>query len=63
MVFEGVRRKIVALAALSVLAAAAWGALDAGRIRTVVFVLLGGFALRILLTPGRSRYDEDKSPE
>src|ERR1700761_9281654 len=60
MVFEGVRRKVVALAALAVLAAAAWGALDAGRIRTVVFVLLGGFALRIALTPGLSRYDEEK---
>jgi hypothetical protein len=60
MVFEGARRKIVALAALAVLAAVAWGALDAGKVRTVVFVLLGGFALRITLTPGRSRYDEEK---
>jgi hypothetical protein len=63
MVFEGGRRKVVALAALGVLAAIAWGVLDAGKVRTLVFVLLGGFALRIALTAGRSRYDEEGNPE
>ncbi|WP_231581476.1 hypothetical protein [Silvibacterium bohemicum] len=63
MVFEGVRRKVVALAMLGVLAAVAWRTMDAGRVRTLVFVLLGGFALRVTLTPGRSRYDGEGSPD
>ena len=63
MIFEGIRRKLVALGALAVLAAIAWRTLDAGNIRTLVFVLLGGFALRVALTAGRSRYDEEENPE
>ena len=63
MVFEGARRRIVALAALAVLAAIAWQFLDAGKVRTIVLILLGGFALRIALTPGRSRYDREESSE
>jgi hypothetical protein len=63
MIFEGARRRIVALAALAVLAAIAWQILDAGRIRTIVWILLGGFALRIALTPGRPRYDREESAE
>jgi hypothetical protein len=62
------QRKGVALAALVILAAVAWQSMDAGSIRTLVFVLLGGFALRVVLTPGRSPsgkqpYGEQKSPE
>jgi hypothetical protein len=45
-----------------VLAALAWGTMDAGKVRMLVFVLLGGFALRILLTSGR-QYDEEKNPQ
>jgi hypothetical protein len=61
MVFEGGRRKLVALAVLAVLAGLAWRTIDPGKVRTLVFVLLGGFALRIALTAGRSRYDEEES--
>jgi hypothetical protein len=32
--------------------------MDPGRIRLVVFVLIGSFALRIVLTGSGSRYDE-----
>jgi hypothetical protein len=61
MWFEGGKRKIVALAGLAILTFLAWQTMDAGRIRMLVFVLLGGFALRIALTPGRSRYDVEGS--
>ena len=52
------RRKWVALAVLGILGLLAWQTLDPGRTRTVVLVVLGAFAFRILLTPRRSRYDE-----
>ena len=55
----GAKRKLLALAGLAVLAALAWYTLDPGRVRLVVLVLLGGFALRIVLTPGSPRDDED----
>jgi hypothetical protein len=63
MRFEGGKRKLVALAGIAVLAVLAWQTMDASRIRMLVFVLLGGFALRIALTGGRSRYDETERPE
>jgi hypothetical protein len=63
MRFEGGKRKLVALAGLAVLAVLAWQTIDAGRVRMLVFVLLGGFALRIALTGGRSRYDETEHPD
>jgi hypothetical protein len=59
---EGFRRKVFALLLLAALAALAWSTMDAGKVRMLVFVLLGGFALRILLTPGR-RYDEEQNPQ
>jgi hypothetical protein len=68
MRFEGGKRKLVALAGIAILAALAWQTMEAGSIRLVVFVLLGGFALRIALTaghakPGVARYDVDERSE
>jgi len=63
MAVAGRRRKAIALAGLAILAALAWGTMDAGRVRILVMILLGGFALRIALTGDRSRYDENKDPE
>jgi hypothetical protein len=54
MVFEGGKRKIVALTGLAILGVIAWYVLDAQKIRAITLILLGGFALRILLTAGRS---------
>jgi hypothetical protein len=62
MQVRGWQRKLVALLVLAVLAALAWGTMDAGKVRMLVFVLLGGFALRVLLTSGR-RYDEEENPQ
>jgi len=59
----GMKRKWIALAGLAILAGLAWSTLGAGKIRLVVLILLGSFALRIALTHGRSRYDEEKPPE
>ena len=63
MTVAGGRRKAIALAGLAILAALAWYTMDAGKIRILVEILLGGFALRVALTPGRSRYDEEGPPE
>jgi hypothetical protein len=63
MTVAGGRRKAVALAGLAILAAAAWYTMDAGKVRILVMILLGGFALRIALTNSRSRYDEAGPPE
>ena len=60
MRIRGWQRKAVALLVLGVLAALVWGTMDSGKVRMLVFVLLGGFALRILLTSGR-RYDEEEN--
>ena len=68
MRFEGGKRKLVALAGLLILAVLAWQTMDPGRVRLLVFVLLGGFALRIALTAGyvkhdRARYDGTEHSE
>jgi hypothetical protein len=60
MRIRGIQRKMVALLVLGVLAALAWGTMDAGKVRMLVFILLGGFALRILLT-AEKRYDEEEN--
>jgi hypothetical protein len=52
MRFEGLRRKAMALAILAALAAGAWFTMGDGRPTWLVMILLAGFALRILLTPG-----------
>jgi hypothetical protein len=57
MQLTGAKRKYAALAGLAAIAALAWFTLDPGRIRLVVMILLGGFALRIALT-ARTRHDE-----
>jgi uncharacterized membrane protein len=51
---EGTKRKLIALASLAVLAALAWTTMDPGRVRLVVVILLGGFALRISLMTRRA---------
>jgi len=63
MTVAGNRRKAIALAGLAILAAMAWNTMDAGKMRILVMILLGGFALRIALTGSRSRYDETEPPE
>jgi len=57
MRFEGGKRKLVALAGIAILAALAWQTMDPGSVRLLVFVLLGGFALRIALTAGHAKHD------
>ncbi|HTW44630.1 MAG TPA: hypothetical protein VMD58_03725 [Acidobacteriaceae bacterium] len=63
MTVAGGRRKAVALAGLAVLAILAWTTMDAGKIRILVMILLGGFAVRIALTGDRTRYDGAEPPE
>ncbi|MBW4028480.1 MAG: hypothetical protein HIU93_13945 [Acidobacteria bacterium] len=53
------KRKGIALALLAGLASMAWFTVDPGRVRWLVMVLLGGFAVRVLLTGPPSRYDEE----
>jgi hypothetical protein len=59
MQLAGGKRKIAALAFLAILAALAWYTLDPGRIRLVVMILLGGFALRIALTAKVARDEHE----
>ncbi|HEX5235121.1 MAG TPA: hypothetical protein VFW25_07320 [Silvibacterium sp.] len=63
MTITGGKRKAVALAGLAILAALAWYTMDVGKVRILVEILLGGFAIRIALTGGRPRYDETEPPE
>ncbi len=49
MALEGGKRTLAALAVLLSTGALAWATMDAGKVRDVVFVLLAGFALRIVL--------------
>jgi hypothetical protein len=57
MQLSGARRKYAALAGLAAIASLAWFTLDPGRIRLVVMILLGGFAVRVALT-ALARHDE-----
>ncbi len=50
-------KPVIGLVLFAVLAAMAWKTMDAGPMRTVVLVVLAGFALRVLLGMRRSRYD------
>jgi hypothetical protein len=59
MQVAGGKRKLIALVFLAALAGLAWVTMDAGKIRLVVLILLGGFALRIALAAGSSRGQEE----
>jgi len=61
MQVRGVQRKVVALLVLAVLAALTWSTIEPGKVRMLVFVLLGGFGLRILLTPDRRNQESTDS--
>jgi hypothetical protein len=58
MPLTGARRKYAALAGLAAIALIAWFTLDPGRIRILVMVLLGGFAVRIALTAFARREEQ-----
>jgi hypothetical protein len=57
MQIAGAKRKLTALALLAAIAALAWTTLDPGKIRLVVMILLGGFAIRIALTAKPPAHD------
>jgi hypothetical protein len=57
---ERARRKWIALAVLAGLAGLVWGTMEPGKIRLVVFVLIGSFALRIVLAGSGSRYHDNQ---
>jgi hypothetical protein len=59
MRIAGTKRKLIALAFLAGIAALAWFTLDAGKVRLLVLVILGGFAIRVALTAGMRRDDVD----
>ncbi|MFZ0662395.1 MAG: hypothetical protein WAM66_06860 [Acidobacteriaceae bacterium] len=63
MAVAGIKRKVIALAGLVILAVLAWSTIGPGKMRLFVLILLGAFALRIALTHDRSRYDEEKPRE
>jgi len=67
-VLAGKSRRWVAILLLAGLAILAWETMEPGQVRWLVMILLGGFALRILLTPGSQeepspRYDGDVPPQ
>ena len=49
MALENGKRTLIALTVLLSTGALAWATMDSGKVRDVVFVLLAGFALRIVL--------------
>ena len=57
----GSGRMVIALAVLAALALAAWQTMEPGRFRSLTWILLGFFAIRVVLGWARSRkmvYDE-----
>ena len=54
---SGTKRKLIALAGLALIAALAWTTMDADKVRILVMVILGGFAVRVALTPAPKRDD------
>ena len=51
-------KAVVGLLLFAGIAGMAWATMEAGPMRTLVLVVLAGFALRVLLGMRRSRYDE-----
>jgi hypothetical protein len=56
-------KRWVALLMLGAAAVLAWRTIDPGRLLCLVWILLGGFAVRVLLTRPRSGYDESVGQE
>ena len=52
------QKSAVALVLFGLVALAAWQTMEPGKLRTLVFVVLGGLALRVLLGSRRARYDK-----
>ena len=52
------QRTVVALVLFGAIAVLAWQTMEPGKFRTLVFVILGGLALRVLLGSRRARYDK-----
>jgi hypothetical protein len=52
------QKTAVALMLFGLVGLAAWQTMEPGKLRTLVFVVLGGLALRVLLGSRRRRYDE-----
>jgi hypothetical protein len=52
------RKSAIALVLFGAVAVLAWQTMEPGKFRTLVFVVLGGLALRVLLGSRRARYDE-----
>jgi hypothetical protein len=52
------QKTVVALVLFGMIAVLAWQTMEPGKFRTLVFVVLGGLALRVLLGSRRPRYDE-----
>jgi hypothetical protein len=52
------QRTVVALVLFGAVAVLAWQTMEPGKFRTLVFVILGGLALRVLLGSRRARYDK-----
>ena len=60
---NGIKRKLIALAGLAILAALTWTTIGPGRIRLVGIIILGGFALRIALTKERPQEEGEAQEE
>ena len=60
---NGIKRKLIALAGLAILAALTWTTIGPGRIRLVGIIILGGFALRIALTKEPPREEDEVQEE
>jgi hypothetical protein len=53
------QKSAVALALFGAVALVAWRTMEPGKFRTLVFVVLGGLALRVLLGWRRSGHDSE----
>jgi Flp pilus assembly protein TadB len=53
------RKTIIALVLFGAVAVLAWQTMEPGKFRTLVFVILGGLALRVVLGFRRSNIDSE----